>query len=193
MTRLTMNFYHLFSQGGINHISMYMQPIIWNCKMFENPMKSMYQMLIGKLEHTQRAREKKLSSICQDNLNDLFPSRTTNQTLTGESVAETLKIKSKKNECFSISFCFPLFKCRDNMSSKPFCFVSSDQVVQVSDQWLSWEKRACDIVLLAVTAAECSVAPRHQPDFNQSYKTHLTLSHTHTSIKRTLSLAHSHS
>lgn len=101
-------------------------------------------------------------------------------------MAETLKIKSKKNECFSVSFCFPLFKCRDNVSSKPFCFVSSDQVVQVSDQWLSWEKKACDIVLLAVTAAECSVAPRQQPDFNQSYKTHLTLSHTHTPLSNTL-------
>ncbi len=68
MTRLTMTFfYHLFSQGGANHISMYMQPIIWNFKMFENPMKAMYLAVIGKLEHTQRAREKKLSSVCQDN------------------------------------------------------------------------------------------------------------------------------
>lgn len=98
------------------------------------------------------------------------------------------KNQSKKKECIFISFCFSLFKWRDNVSSKPFCCVSSDQVVQVSGRWLLWRKGACDIVLLAVTAAECSVGPRQQLDLNQSYKTHLTLSHTHTSIIHTLCL-----
>jgi len=42
------------------------------------------------------------------------------------------------------------------------------------------EGRACDSVLSAVTAGECSVGPRQQLELNQSYKTHLTLTHTHT-------------
>ncbi len=59
MTRLTMTFfYHLFSQGGANHISMYMQPIIWNFKMFENPMKAMYLAVIGNW-NIPRERERK--------------------------------------------------------------------------------------------------------------------------------------
>lgn len=83
-----------------------MQPMIWNltedvCTTCEVHLSGHY-WATGMCLERERERESLISSsVWQDNQNDLFPSQTTNQT-SGESVAETLKIKSKKNEQMSI-------------------------------------------------------------------------------------------